>query len=591
MHSLLKQLFRLLSPSEKRELFRLLIAMLLLGVIECLGVGSILPFMQVVSNPESIQDSVLLRFLYNLFGAGGERQFLLILGSGVLILLVLNNGYTAFVNWRIFHFSWMRNASISSRIFKVYLGKPYEFFLNANTSDLEKNLFDEVRMVVVGILNPLLAMAKSVITTATVFALLLYIDVLLALATSICMGGAYVVLFAFISRYLKKIGKVRAEANKDRFKTADEALKGIKELNVLGRKKFFLHRFELFSISFSRSQAMKSVVSKLPKHAFEVIAFGGILLIIIYYLALGYELAKLIPILSLYAFAGYRLMPALQTLFIGFSEIRYTKPALDDLLKDLSTTVDEEKTVQLTPASASGEVLQQVRLIKAESLSYSYPGQSDLVLRDISFAIEGKTTVGIIGSTGSGKTTLVDILLGLLTPDAGCFAVNDVPLTPSNLKSWRKLVGYVPQDIFLLDDTVENNIAYGITEAEIDHDAVVRAGKLAKIHDTIVGSLENEYQTIVGERGVKLSGGQKQRLGIARALYHDPEVLVFDEGTSALDNVTESELMEGIRTLAGKKTIIMIAHRLSTLEFCDLIIELKNGVVVRTGTFGEMIEQ
>lgn len=568
----------------------MVLAMILLGVVECVGVGSILPFMQVVSDPGSLQESQMMSYLYELFGGRGERSFLLILGGGVLGLLILNNGYTAYVNWWIFNFSWMRNASISTRMFSHYMGKPYEFFLGANTSDLEKNLFDEVRMVVVGLLSPLLAMAKNIITVTTVFALLLYIDTNLALVTSICMGGAYTLLFTFISRYLKRIGKERAIANQGRFKTADEALKGIKELNVLERKRFFLKRFEQYSEEFSRSQAMKSVVSKLPKHAFEVIAFGGILVIIIYYLALDYELTRLVPVLSLYAFAGYRLMPALQTLFIGLSEIRYTKPALDSLLKDMELEAVSQDPIARGENKEPLNLFRQINTIKAESVSYTYPGQGKPVLRDIDFVIQGKKTVGIIGTTGAGKTTFVDLLLGLLVPQSGNFRVNDLVVSSDLLPSWRKQIGYVPQEIFLLDDTVENNIAYGVEPGEVDRAAVIRASKLARIHETIAGSLEKGYETVVGERGVKLSGGQKQRLGIARALYHNPDVLIFDEGTSALDNATENTLMQGIRSLAGKKTIIMIAHRLTTLQFCDLIIELKDGKIVRSGPYREMIQ-
>jgi ABC-type multidrug transport system fused ATPase/permease subunit len=283
-------------------------------------------------------------------------------------------------------------------------------------------------------------------------------------------------------------------------------------------------------------------------------------------------------------------MPALQVVFTGVSEVKYTKSALDNLLRDL-----EDEKYQMADlkgrkdhTDSSGIPSDSVKDIVADGIWYTYPNQNEPVLRGINFSIKAKSTVGIIGSTGSGKTTLVDILLGLFSPSKGCFRINGGQLAGDNLRTWKSRVGYVPQEIFLLDDTVTNNVAYAIKTEEIDNAAVERACKLAEIHETIENDLDLGYKTIVGERGVKLSGGQRQRLGIARALYHDPEVLVFDEGTSALDNVTEKKLMDQVRRLSGKKTIIMIAHRLTTLQSCDIIYCLENGIIVDQGTYIEV---
>ena len=587
MAKFIKNFFQLFSTEEKKEMYWLLSAMLLLGFVEFVGVGSILPFMQVVASKEAIYENQILHRLFLLGQFSDERIYLLVLGICVLVLVIVNNVYIAFVNWKIFHFSWMRNATISTRLFSYYLYEKYEYFLNVNTADLEKNLFDEVRMVVIGILTPLLMIAKNSITIISVFILLLYIDPALAIATMLCLGGAYVLLFAMITRYLKKIGKIRADANTKRFKIADEALKGIKELNVLGRKQYFIDIFEKYSVIMSVSQANKSVVSKLPKHAFEVIAFGGILIIILYFLIRDYELSKVVPILSLYAFAGYRLMPALQTIFTGIAELRYTQAALDNLAIDL-TTISETTPCKNNSGEAEQSFGETIEKIDIADLWYSYPEDSSYVLRGISISIDKNSTIGIIGTTGAGKTTLVDILLGLLEIEKGSLKVNGEALNEKNMANWRSRVGYVPQDIFLLDTTILENIAYGINKNEINVDAVIKAGKLAKIHTTIVESFTEGYDTIVGERGVKISGGQRQRIGIARALYHDPDVLIFDEGTSALDNMTEKELMDEIQSLSSEKTIIMIAHRLSTLKFCDKIFCLENGSVVDSGSYEEV---
>ncbi len=583
----LKKVIYLLTPKERRQLYYLFAAMVFMAVIEVSGVSSIMPFMSVVATPDLINSNSLLNWLFTTLHFSSSNTFLLFLGVTVLIILVINNACTALITWLIFRYTWMRNHSLSKRLLANYLKQPYVFFLNRNTADLEKNIMDEVRIVIVGIFNPLLMMVKNSVLTLFVFSLLVFIDPLLALIVSIIIGGAYFILFTFVNKTLNKIGVKRAEANRLRFKIASEALSGIKEIKVLGRAPYFLKNFAVHSYRLSRSLALKSVISKVPKYAFEVIAFGGILLMVLYFIAKDQDVSRSIPLLSLYAFAGYRLMPALQTIFTGASEIRYTIPALDVLYYDLKNGNFEEKTLS---NYNSLEPLQLRNSIKFNAVSYAYPGQAESVLNNLNLEIPAYSTIGLVGFTGSGKTTLIDLMLGLLEPQDGELLVDERAIRGKHVIQWQKNIGYVSQDIFLIDDTVKRNIGFGLLDKEINDDAIKQAATIADLNDFIMNELPNGYETIVGERGVRLSGGQRQRIGIARALYHDPQVLILDEATSALDGITEDRVMQAIHHLKHKKTIILIAHRLSTLRKCDQIYVIDKGHIGEQGSYHDLME-
>ncbi|MDH4317756.1 MAG: ABC transporter transmembrane domain-containing protein, partial [Desulfobulbaceae bacterium] len=417
MATLLRKILDLLTIGERREMYRLVGAMSLLAVVEVVGISSIMPFMTVLAAPENIETTPLLSRFYNALQFSDHNGFLLFLGVAVLCMLVINNCFTAFITWWIFEFSWMRNHSLSRRLLHKYLSQPYVFFLNRNTSELEKNIMDEVRVVVVGIFNPILMICKNGVIVFFVFTLLVVIDPGLALGVSLTLGLSYGLLFRFISKKLNRIGMQRAEANNQRFKVAGEALGGIKILKVLNREQVFLEDFSFHSLGLSRAQALKSTLSQLPKYAFEIIAFGGILLIVLYFLAAGRDMSGIIPILSLYAFAGYRLMPALQTMFTGASEIRYTIPAMNILWEDIHGNSPSELLAgNGIPIGPAMEVKREIRL---DNLGYAYPAQKERVFKGLNISIAANSTIGIVGATGSGKTTLIDILLGLLDPVAG----------------------------------------------------------------------------------------------------------------------------------------------------------------------------
>ena len=587
MSGTIKKIFALLSMAERRKLYWLLAAMMVMAIMEVAGVSSIAPFMSVLSNPNIIFTNKWLNWLYIQLHFTNTNQFLFFLGIAVLMALVLNNGFTACITWLIFKFTWQCNHNLSKRLLETYLYQPYQFFLNRNSAELGKNILDEVRMFITFVLLKLVMILKNSVLTISIVCLLLFIDLFLAIIVSLVLGSAYATFFSFVNKTLNRIGKERTEANELRFKIVHEALSGIKEIKVLKREQVFLSKFAIQSRRFANSQAMKSIISQLPKYALEVIAFGGILLIVLYLLVMKQNVEHVIPLISLYTFAAYRLMPALQAIFTGVSEIRFTLPALDELERDLKNR--QNVMVKQLQGKSHVKPLKMVRQLRLQNATFTYFGMKTPIIRNFNLTIPANTTIGLAGPSGSGKTTLLDILLGLLPLDDGYLLIDDTPINSENLANWQKNIGYVSQDIFIFDDTVANNIVFGLSDKELNWDSIERSARIANLHDFVINDLSDGYNTIVGERGVRLSGGQRQRIGIARAIYHDPDVLILDEATSALDNLTESSVMQAIQSLSGEITILMIAHRLTTLKECDNIYVLDNGEITASGNFSKLM--
>jgi ATP-binding cassette subfamily C protein len=369
-----------------------------------------------------------------------------------------------------------------------------------------------------------------------------------------------------------------------------EAFGGIKEVKLRGKEDAFLEQYNAPSKWYSRYQARYRVIKQAPRYVLEAVAFGGIILIAVYLIAVQESIQQVIPMLGLYAFAGYRLMPALQQAFKGIASARFNIAALKTLHRDLEERADA--TARRVSANgetgATGAPLTLNDRLVLDDVSFRYPGAKEPAITNLSLEIPAHTTVGFVGKTGSGKTTTVDLILGLLRPQEGVIAADGTALRGEAIRRWQQSVGYVPQQIYLADDTVARNIAFGVPEEEIDMEQVRDAARRAHIFDFVEEELPVRWDTVVGERGVKLSGGQRQRIGIARALYHRPSVLVFDEATSALDQATEASVMEAIYALDDNHTILMIAHRLSTVRRADNIVMLERGRKVGEGTYNEL---
>ena len=588
------RLYRLLSPSHRKRLGGLGLLVLLSGLFEVGGIASIMPFMGMIVDPKLALENRWIAQIHQVFPLS-PRPFMILLGGVVLLVLFFSNLVSALTVWSILRFSFAAGRDLSKTMFAVYLNHPYLFFLNRNTSELAQTTLFEIGRVVNNIVIPFLTVLSRAAIALFILALLVWVDPPIALAAGAVLGGAYVAVYLLVRRTLVRAGREVSRENSRRFQIASETFSGIKDIKILGREQAF---FDLFSVPVERyalHQSRSQMISLLPRYAMETLAFGGIIALVLVLLSIGGGLSKTLPLISLYALAGYRLMPSLQQIFANWSLIRFNLPAIDKVVADIEALPNEggRETFHVLP-SVPGPVeapLPFRREIGLSEVSFAYPGREERVLDHLSLSIPANASVGIVGSTGSGKTTTLDILLGLLEPTEGRLLVDGVPVTAENRRRWQANIGYVPQQIMLIDDTVRKNIAFGIPEEQIDDRKVERAARLAHLHDFILSDLSQGYDTGIGERGVRLSGGQRQRIGIARALYHDPAVLVLDEATSALDNLTETVIMEALSTLSRQKTVLMVAHRLTTVRDCDVIVVMERGRVSDIGRYDELLER
>ena len=576
---IIKKFLYLLSPSERKRAGLLLLLILTMALLDMIGVASILPFMAVLTNPDIVNTNIILNKIFNslkIFGIENNQEFLFFLGVLVFILLVVSLLFKAFVTYVQVQFIQMRQYSLGKRLVTGYLQQPYSWFLNRHSADLGSTVLSEVSRVVGSGLKPFMALIASSMVAITITILLIITDPKLALVVTVSLGTAYGIVYKFIRSYLDRIGKESLISNELRFTAISESFGAAKEVKIGGLEETFIKRFSDSSKTFAKHSATSTVINQLPRFALEIVAFGGIMLIILYMMMQTGNFNKTLPIITLYAFAGYRLMPALQQIYASFTNLAFVGPALDALIEDLKNLKKPETNQD------SGTLLFN-KMIKLKNVHYNYPNTARTALKDVSLSIPVKTSVGIIGPTGSGKTTIVDIILGLLEPQKGSIEVDGQIITPKNTRAWQRLIGYVPQHIYLSDDTIAANIAFGINSEDINQDVIEKVSKIANLHKFVINELPNKYKTTIGERGVRLSGGERQRIGIARALYHNPKLLILDEATSSLDNETEKLVMESVNNLSKGLTIISIAHRLNTVKKCDIIFELENGRIIRQG--------
>ena len=590
---MINKLFDLLSPPERKRAGWLMVMILMMAALDMLGVASILPFMAVLANPDIVQTNAFLKTAFEMWSVVGvttAQEFLFALGILVFVLLVFSLAFKALTTYVQTRFTQMREYSLGKRLVESYLHQPYSWFLNRHSADLGKTILSEVSAVINGGMVPLMNLIAQAAVTFALLILLLLIDPLLALSVGVALGIAYGVIFKIMSGWLKRLGQERVKANQARFTAVSEAFGAAKEVKVGGLEQAYIGRFAKPAEVYARGQATAQVISQLPRFFLEAIAFGGMLLVMLYLMAQSGSFAAALPIIALYAFAGYRLMPALQQIYGAFTQLRFAGPALNALHADLmGLTADDSQGSQNSQQSNLRLMpLPLNQNIALNNLVFSYPNAPQPALKGINLVIPAHSTVGFVGATGSGKTTTVDVILGLLEPQEGSLSIDGHVISATNRRQWQRSIGYVPQHIYLSDDSVSANIAFGVDINDIDQQAVERAAKIANLHELVTSDLTDGYSTTVGERGVRLSGGQRQRIGIARALYHNPKVLILDEATSALDNLTEQAVMEAVNNLGHEITIILIAHRLSTVRQCDQIYLLERGEVKANGTYNDL---
>ena len=579
-----KNILFLLSFEERKRFFWVLIMMLLMAFVETLGVASIFPFIAILTNPIMIETNIFLNKIFQvskIFGVENNQHFFLLLGGCVFLILIVSIIIKVFTEFLQVRFVKMLEYSVGKRLMDNYLNQPYSWFLSHNSNELVKNILSEVTHVIENAIYPFAEMIAKGMVAVSLLSLLIFTDIKLALSIGFSIGGIYGLIFYLLKNFINKIGKQRTKNNYLRYRVVSQTFGSIKEVKVSGSEKLNLQLFSNSASTYARSVTYAHLTGTLPRFILEGIAFAGIMSILLYLIAQKGTMNSALPIISLYVFAGYRLMPSLQQVYTSFTNLRYTSSSLDLLS-------NEVRNLKPFLLNQDKSILPFDKKISLNNIYYNYPDTSSPTLKDINLSISAKSIVGFVGPSGSGKTTMIDVILGLLEPQKGTLEIDGKVITQHNTRAWQRSIGYVPQHIYLLDDTIINNIAFGVDHENINQDWVEKACKIANLEE-FIDELPKKYHTTIGEGGIRLSGGQRQRIGIARALYHNPRVLILDEATSALDNETEKTVMKAINNLGKDITIILIAHRLNTVKNCEIIFKLEKGKLVFQGNFSELM--
>ena len=567
MKSSLKKIWSILTPRERRKSSVMLVLVVCMALAETVGVLSIMPFLSVLARPDVVQDNAGLLWLYNKFSFANIQDFIFALGLASIALVVGSSAFKTITLHLLNRFTFLLRHSISARLLSGYLRQPYDFFLNHNPSELSRNVLSEIDQLQNGLIKPLSQLIAQGAVALAMMLLLFFYDPWIAISAVVIIGLLYGAIYLLVRKHLGTTGHARQTANGARFQACNEVLGGIKDVKIAHASEAYQQKFNHASREFSRHQANAETLSQSPLYMVETAGYTGLIVLALILMKQSGDIGQVLPVLGLYGFAAYRLLPSAQIMYRGFAQLKFSSAALETVQQHLDLPANELKP--------STQVLAPQKEIRLQSVSFAYPSALDKpVLQRFDMVIPVNTSVGIAGKSGAGKSTVMDLLLGLLEPQAGSLSVDGVTIDASNVQAWQAAIGYVPQHIYLADTSIAENIAFGISVENIDVRAVERAAKAAQIHDFIANELPEGYQTKVGDRGIRLSGGQRQRIGIARALYRDPAVLFFDEATSALDNATEALLNETISKISGKKTVVVIAHREASLLHCQKITQL-----------------
>lgn len=570
----------LLTPRERKSALALIVLMIVGMSLDTLGVGLVIPAMALL-----MQSDIAAGYPWAaplLVRLGNPTQAQLVAGGMVALVLVflVKSVFLAMMTWRQTRFAYRLQAQISERLFATYLRQPYTFMLQRNSAELVRNAITEVHHFTANAVLPAMLVLTEGLVLVGIAALLLLIEPLGAIVVVTVMALAAWTLHRFTRARISRWGVERQHHEGLRIQHLNQGLGAAKDVKLLGRERDFLAQYHTHNAQTAHVEALQITILQLPRLWLELLAVIGLATLVFTMMAQGRELSRLAPALGLFAAAAFRLMPSINRVLGAVQSLRYGLPVLDLLCRELALAGPE--STDAAPPRAPFR-----RDIRVDRVTYTYPGATTPALLDLTLMIRRGESVGLIGPSGSGKSTLVDVILGLLAPGAGCVLVDGEDIR-ANLRGWQQQIGYVPQSIYLTDDTLRRNVAFGLADAEIDDAAVRRAVAAAQL-DEFVASVPDGMNVIVGERGIRLSGGQRQRIGIARALYHDPAVLVLDEATSALDTATERGVMEAVAALHGTKTIVIVAHRLSTVEQCDRLYRLEQGRVAGEGRPADLL--
>jgi len=586
MLTIIKQLFALLTDEQLKHFYVLQVLVVVMAFTELLGIASIAPFMALVGDMSILESNGVFAQLYQLSGLNDPMDFLFYTGVFVLVMLTFSTLVSMFTIWKLSIFGARIGTELADRLYTYYMQQSWQFHASGSSAQLTKQVSTEAARISNGIIQPLVRMnAKLVLALFISVGIVIY-EPLIAILGLFIFSLAYFLLYRLVRKKLVSNGQKLSNVSTQRFRLMNEGFGGIKDVLLLNRSHDFIERFHDSGKVFARAQGTNIAISQVPRYFVELIAFGAMISLVLVLIKLhSGNLGEVLPILAVYALAAFKLLPALQQIYASVSTIKGNVAAFEAVKKDLERSFDKQKSLNETPSTMPISLHKSIVL---QQIEFSYPGKEIAAVDGVSMNIPANSVIGLVGSSGSGKSTLIDLLLGLLNPQHGSLYVDDIRITANNKRAWQNLLGFVPQSIFLSEGTIAENIGFGVPAKDISLEQVNKALTLANLSE-LVNQLPEGINTKVGERGVKLSGGQRQRIGIARALYHEAQVLVFDEATSALDGITEKIVMDAIHEFSGKKTIIMIAHRLKTVEKCDLIYFMEHGKIVDCGTYQDLV--
>jgi ABC-type multidrug transport system fused ATPase/permease subunit len=570
----INKIFILFNSAEKRNFFLLLFLFFLSAFIETFGIVSILPFINILINPELIISNKYLNLIFqksNIIGINSYQEFTFLFGVIVLLFLIFSLSLKAAVSHMQIVFIYNQEHAISSRLVESYLSQPYNWFLSQNSPELVKNILSDIYSIVVHFIYPVLNLIMYGILLTILICLLFLINPYVTIIFGIVLVGAYLSIFFWSRNLNKKWGLKVSNMNQERYTIVSEALHAFKEVKSAGLEKNYINNYKKVSEIYSTNLSFSQSIASIPRFFLEMLIFGGaITYILISIKILKNDFINIIPTFVIFVFASYRIIPAIQHIYSAISQISFSEVILDRIIKDLSL-------LKSNFISSRTKVLKLTKSIKLNNVSFYYPNAKYKVIKNINLNLPAFKKIAIIGPTGSGKTTILDIILGLLDPSEGNLSVDDNIININNRSAWQKNIGYVPQQVYLSDKSIRSNIAFGLDENDISQEKVEMAAKFANLHDFILKELPMQYETKIGERGVRISGGQRQRIGIARAIYHKPQLIIFDEATNALDSNAEKSIIDSINNLKDDFTIIIITHNLKVAKYCDIIFSIELG--------------
>lgn len=584
MLKLIKDLFSLLTNVQRKNFYLLQLLVVLMTFLELIGIASIVPFMTLLGNMELLNQKGWLSKLYIYSGIETPESFTFFLGVLVLIALSISTLTSIFTTYRLSLFASYTGTEMADRLYKYYMHQDWIFHTSNNSANLTKQIANETQRVTTLILMPLMQINSRIVFASALSLAIFVYNPYVAIIGILVFTSAYFILFKTVRKRLHENGIIISDAMAERYKLMNEGFGGIKETLLLGRQSYFVDNFDITGKKFAKAQGLNIVLAQAPRYLMELVAFGTLITLVLF-LFKFYEgdLGEILPILSVYALASFKLLPAFQQIYAYLAQIRGNISAFDSIKNDLLFSQD----IVYSKNDNQKKLIVEDN-IKLNNIYFKYPGKKYYSLNGISLTIPINSVIGIVGSSGSGKSTMIDLILGLLNPQKGSLEVNNIKISNINKREWQNKIGFVSQSIFLSQGTIAENIAFGVLSNKIDFQQIDKVIKMAHLTE-MIEQLSDGINTKVGERGVQLSGGQRQRIGIARALYHDAEILIFDEATSALDGITEKIIMEEIKNFIGQKTIIMIAHRLKTIVSCDKIFVLEHGKIIDSGSYDELI--